>query len=232
MPDGPSTGAGRALAEVHAPLGGPQWLLCVLVAQAPFLGYSWSRSLTGSDTRLPPGRLSAGVTSSLEGCGVYAGPPWPGKCRLRPGPVISRASGNRACPLHPNRCAENSQYRRLEDSGMFLRARRDWSPQLGLPELPASALSLSQFLCPLQALGSFQPWPGPVAPALFTLLTSPSSLSPGASCFCPLPPRPLVLSVCHRFRVSLNSSLHNGHTRFREVSRSSPGWWRELCLLP
>lgn len=99
LPDGPSTGAGRALAEVHAPLGGPQWLLCVLVAQGPFLGYSRSRSRTGTDTRLPPGRLSAGVTSSREGCGVYAGPPWPGKCRLRPGPVIPRASGNRVCPI-------------------------------------------------------------------------------------------------------------------------------------
>lgn len=101
LPDGPSTGAGRALAEVHAPLGGPQWLLGVLVAQGPFLGYSWSRSRTGTDTRLPRGRLSPGATSSLEGCGVYAGPPWPGKCRLRPGPVISRASGNRVCPIIP-----------------------------------------------------------------------------------------------------------------------------------
>lgn len=103
LPDGLSTGAGRALEEVHAPLGGPQWLLCVLVAQGLFLGRSWSRRRTGTDTRLPRGRLSARVTSSLEGCGVYPGPPWPGKCRLRPGPVISGASRKWVCPISTNR---------------------------------------------------------------------------------------------------------------------------------
>lgn len=49
--DGRSTAAGRALAEVHAPLGGPQWLLCALVAEGFFLGHSWSKGRTGADTR-------------------------------------------------------------------------------------------------------------------------------------------------------------------------------------
>lgn len=130
MPDGQSTGAGRALEEVHAPLGGPQWLLCVLVAQGLFLGHSWSRRRTGSDTRLPRGRLSARVTPSLEGCGVYPGPPWPGKCRLRPGPVISGASRKRVGPITPNRvCRQvSTDGGRWEDSGTFLRGRRERSP--------------------------------------------------------------------------------------------------------
>ncbi|KAJ8784444.1 hypothetical protein J1605_008288 [Eschrichtius robustus] len=54
MPDGPSTGAEQALTEVHSPLGGPQWVLCALVAEGLFLGHSWSRSRTGADTGAPP----------------------------------------------------------------------------------------------------------------------------------------------------------------------------------
>lgn len=64
-----STGAGRALAEVHAPLGGPQWLLCVLVAQGPFLGHSWSRSRTGAETGAP-------AWPSQRLCDLLAGGMW------------------------------------------------------------------------------------------------------------------------------------------------------------
>ena len=53
FPDGPSTDAARALTEVHEPLGGPQWLLCALVAEGFFLGHSWSKGRTGADTRAP-----------------------------------------------------------------------------------------------------------------------------------------------------------------------------------
>jgi hypothetical protein len=37
----------------------------------------------------PRGRLSACVWSALAGCGEQVGRPWPGKCGLRPGPVMS-----------------------------------------------------------------------------------------------------------------------------------------------
>ncbi|KAB1283676.1 Dynamin-like 120 kDa protein; mitochondrial [Camelus dromedarius] len=82
FPDGPSTGAGQALAEVHSPLGGPQRLLCALVPEGLFLGHSWSRSRTGADTGAPawpPRRL----------CDLVAGEMW----RLRRAAVAWSAKG-------------------------------------------------------------------------------------------------------------------------------------------
>lgn len=99
--DGLSTGARPALAEVHAPLGGTRWLLYALVAECLFLGHCGSRSRTGADTGLPRGRLGACVWSALAGCGEHARRPWPGKCGLRPGPVMSCSGpfGQRGCPI-------------------------------------------------------------------------------------------------------------------------------------
>ena len=57
----------------------------------------------GLTPELPPGRLGACVTSSPAGCGDYAGLPWPGKCGLRTGPVISGASRKRGCPITTSR---------------------------------------------------------------------------------------------------------------------------------
>lgn len=68
---------------------------------------SWVIPEAGTGLGLTPGllrsRLSACVTSSLEGCGDYTGPPWPGKCSLRPSPVISGASGKPGCPVTINK---------------------------------------------------------------------------------------------------------------------------------
>lgn len=69
MPDGLSTGAGPALAEVRAPLRAPQWLFCALVAEGLFLGHSWSRSLTGADTGAP-------AWPSRRLCDLLAGGMW------------------------------------------------------------------------------------------------------------------------------------------------------------
>lgn len=53
---------------------------------------SWVIPGAGAGLGLRPGpqrgRLSACVTSSLEGCGDCAGPPWPGKCRLDLAPLF------------------------------------------------------------------------------------------------------------------------------------------------
>lgn len=38
LANGPGTGAQQALTEVHSPLGGPQRLLCALVAAGPLPG--------------------------------------------------------------------------------------------------------------------------------------------------------------------------------------------------
>lgn len=67
--DGLTTGAQRALAEVHAPLGGTRQLLYALVAQGFFLGHCWSRSWTGADTGPPPWQ-------SRRLCVVCAGGMW------------------------------------------------------------------------------------------------------------------------------------------------------------
>lgn len=87
--DGPTTGAQPALAEVHAPLGGTRRLLYALVPEGLFPGHCWSKSRTGADTGLPRGRLGICVWSALAGCGEHVGRRWPGKCGLRPGPVMS-----------------------------------------------------------------------------------------------------------------------------------------------
>lgn len=87
--DGLTTGARWALTEVLSRLGGTRRLLYALVAEGLFLGRCRSRSRTGADTGLPRGRLGACVWSALAGCGEHAGQQWPGKCGLRPGPVMS-----------------------------------------------------------------------------------------------------------------------------------------------
>lgn len=99
--DGLTTGTRPALAEVHAPLGGTRRLLYALVAECLFLGHCGSRSRTGADTGLPRGRLGACVWSALAGCGEHARRPCPGKCGLRPGPVMSCSGpfGQQGCPI-------------------------------------------------------------------------------------------------------------------------------------
>lgn len=69
--------------------------------------FSWVIPVAGAGlglTRgLPRGHLGAWVTSRLAGCGDYAGPPWPGKCGLSPGPVISGVLESHVAPsLRPS----------------------------------------------------------------------------------------------------------------------------------
>lgn len=68
---------------------------------------SWVTPGAGAGLELTPGLrrgpLGARVTSSPAGCGDYAEPPWPGKCGLRPGPVIWGASGKPGYPITTSR---------------------------------------------------------------------------------------------------------------------------------
>lgn len=76
---------------------------------------SWVIPGAGAGLGLTPGLprgLRACVTSSLEGCGDYAGPPWPGKCRLDLAPLFLGPRENGVVLLVLTECADSPQSRR------------------------------------------------------------------------------------------------------------------------
>lgn len=88
-----TTGAGRALAEVRAPLGGPRRLLGCPCCPGPAPGSVIPASGADSGVSWRPAR--ARVTGYPAECGDRAGPPWPwpGKRGLGRGPVSSGPGG-------------------------------------------------------------------------------------------------------------------------------------------
>lgn len=207
-----TTGAGRALAEVRAPLGGPRRLLGCPCCPGPAPGSVIPASGADSGVSWRPAR--ARVTGYPAECGDRAGPPWPwpGKRGLGRGPVSSGPGGACTAALCICRPGAGARVRGISEQCMEPRSgflssgsipgsgvtRRFGVPVISVlcppppPQWPLRPpLGLAFGLCAPYALSS-SPLPG----HLFSLpgVLCPCSARPGLSLV--PPPQPWASPLC------------------------------------